>query len=55
MWEEVARRAIDDIGTTKDAAYGLDHLGVVHTQSWDYDDPAGRLAERLGAVNATGS
>lgn len=55
MWEEVARRAIDDIGTTKDVAHGLDHLGVVHTQSWDYDDPVGRLAERLGAANATGS
>lgn len=55
MWEEVARRAIDDIGTTKDVAHSLDHLGVAHTQSWDYDDPAGRLAERLGAANATGS
>ena len=27
----------------------LDSLQVVYCQSWPYDDPAGRLAERVGA------
>ncbi|MBU6330757.1 MAG: acetyl-CoA synthetase, partial [Acidobacteria bacterium] len=49
MWEEVTRQAIADVGTAADVIADLDHLGVVHTQSWDYDDPAVRLAERLGA------
>ncbi|MBU6329693.1 MAG: acetyl-CoA synthetase [Acidobacteria bacterium] len=55
MWEEVTRQAIADIGTTHDVIAELDHLGVVHTQSWDYDDPAARLAERLGAHPCSGT
>jgi hypothetical protein len=28
----------------------LESIDVVYSQSWQYDDPAARLAERLGAV-----
>lgn len=47
MWEHVARAAADDAG----APAALDRLGridVVYCQSWQYDDPPARLAERLG-------
>ena len=54
MWEQVARQAIDDIGTSADVARELDHLGVVHTQSWNYDDPVGRLRGRLGSHAPSG-
>ncbi|MGH9092613.1 MAG: acetyl-CoA synthetase, partial [Acidimicrobiales bacterium] len=47
-WEEVARAAADDAGAPG-ALAGLEALRVVYCQSWDYDDPALRLAERLGA------
>ncbi len=48
MWETVARAAAQDAGAPA-ALAGLESLRVVYCQSWDYDDPAGRLAERLGA------
>jgi acetyl-CoA C-acetyltransferase len=47
MWEEVTRQAAADSG----APGVLDRLGridVVYSQAWQYDDPPGRLAERLG-------
>ena len=48
MWEEIARGAAADAGAP--AALGaLDSIDVVYCQAWQYDDPAGRLAERLGA------
>ena len=47
MWEEVSRAAADDAGLKGDLAE-LASLQVVYTQSWAYDDPAARLAERLG-------
>src|SRR3954471_6965406 len=49
MWERVARAAAVDAGVA-DAAAAIDNLQVVYTQSWQYDDPAGRLAARLGAA-----
>jgi acetyl-CoA C-acetyltransferase len=49
MWERVARAAADDAGVPR-AAQDIDNLQVVYTQSWNYDDPAGRLAARLGAT-----
>ena len=55
MWDYAARDAIDDIGTASNVAGELDHLGIVHTQSWDYDDPIARLANRLGCVDASGT
>lgn len=48
MWEEVARAAADDVGVARDPLAEIDRVSVVHCQSWRYDDPAGRLAERLG-------
>ncbi|NUW35099.1 acetyl-CoA synthetase [Nonomuraea sp. SMC257] len=47
LWEAVARAAADD---ARLPAGRLGSIQVVHTDSWQYDDPAGRLAERLGAV-----
>ena len=54
MWEFVSRLAIDDANTTNDVAAQLDHLAVVHTQSWDYDNPVRRLGERLGRDDVHG-
>lgn len=53
MWEEVAGAAAVDTGT--DAARVLGAVGrlrVLYCQSWPYDDPPGRLAERLGVTPA---
>jgi acetyl-CoA C-acetyltransferase len=48
MWEQVARAAADDAGVP--AALGeVESIDVVYSQSWQYDDPVFRLAERLGA------
>ncbi|HVT20305.1 MAG TPA: acetyl-CoA synthetase [Mycobacteriales bacterium] len=47
-WEQVARAAADDAGVP-DLLASLDSIQVVYCQTWPYDDPAGRLAERLGA------
>ena len=53
MWEEVARAAAADAGAgAPDALAALGSIDVVFTQSWQYDDPAARLAERLGATSA---
>jgi acetyl-CoA C-acetyltransferase len=41
----VARRAASSSDRLLDA---VDELDVMYCQSWDYDDPPGRLAERLG-------
>lgn len=48
MWEQLARVAAADAGAPTALAH-LDSLDVVYTQSWQYDDPTGRLAGRLGA------
>jgi acetyl-CoA C-acetyltransferase len=48
MWEQVARSAVEDAHCKRDPLPLVDDLGVVHCQSWAYDDPAGRLADRLG-------
>jgi acetyl-CoA C-acetyltransferase len=47
LWEEVARKAAADAGDPG-LLGGLDHLQIVYCQSWQYDDPPGRLCERLG-------
>jgi len=47
MWEEVVRAAAGDSG----AAGVLDRLDsaqIVYCQSWPYDDPVGRLVDRIG-------
>jgi acetyl-CoA C-acetyltransferase len=48
MWEQVARAAAADAGLAH--LDGLDSMDVVYTQSWTYDDAAGRLGERLGVT-----
>lgn len=50
MWEDVALRAANDASTRRGADAVLervDSLRLVYTQSWQYDDPAGRLADAL--------
>ena len=48
MWEEVVRRrGRADAGASGDVLAAVDSLDV-YCQSWQYDDPAGRLAEALG-------
>ena len=55
MWEETARAcALDALGMTRRDVERLvlGRLGsvqVVYCHSWQYDDPPGRLAERIGA------
>jgi acetyl-CoA C-acetyltransferase len=48
MWEQVARAAAEDAGVPA-ALSELESVDVVYSQSWQYDDPVARLAERLGA------
>lgn len=48
MWEEVARATAADAGAPR-ALARLDSVRVVNCLSWGYDDPPGRLAERVGA------
>lgn len=48
MWDEVTRRAADDTGAGRRALQRLDSIDVVFCQTWQYDDPPGRLAARLG-------
>ncbi len=47
LWETVARAAADDTGRAGvlDRVQGVN---VVHCATWEYDDPAARLADRLG-------
>ncbi|WP_433366481.1 acetyl-CoA synthetase [Streptosporangium sp. CA-115845] len=49
LWELVAREAAADAGAPG-LLHALDSIQVVYTESWQYDDPAARLAERLGAA-----
>lgn len=48
MWDDVSQRAADDSGAGRRALDRLDSLDVVFCQTWQYDDPPARLAERLG-------
>jgi acetyl-CoA C-acetyltransferase len=59
MWERVTREAAADAaeGAQGDATAGavlagLESIDVVYSQSWQYDHPVQRLAERLGASPA---
>ena len=49
MWEHVARTAAGDSGVGARALEELDALDVVYCQTWQYDHPPQRLADRLGA------
>ncbi len=55
MWEQVVRLAGADAGAGRGTGRVIERLGarrVIYTQSWPYDDPAGRLAARLGCSPA---
>jgi acetyl-CoA C-acetyltransferase len=52
MWSIVARLAADDAGASVDPIAHVDDLSVVHCQSWAYDHPSARAADRLGTVTA---
>lgn len=47
LWAEAVARAVADTGGRR-VLDAVDRLGVVHCESWAYDDPPGRLAARLG-------
>ncbi|MEV1167710.1 acetyl-CoA synthetase [Nonomuraea sp. NPDC049784] len=47
LWEETARAAVGDARLPVER---LDSIQIVYTDSWQYDTPVGRLAERLGAT-----
>lgn len=46
MWETVTRRAEADAGVA--LLDRVDSVDVVYCQTWQYDDPTARLADRLG-------
>ncbi|NUR84821.1 MAG: acetyl-CoA synthetase [Nonomuraea sp.] len=47
LWESAAREAAADARLPVER---LDSIQIVYTDSWQYDSPVGRLAERLGAA-----
>ncbi|MBW2696992.1 MAG: acetyl-CoA synthetase [Deltaproteobacteria bacterium] len=47
LWEEMARAAAKDSGGQGVVA-AIQDVNVVYPLSWTYDDPPGRVAERLG-------
>ncbi|HVM41416.1 MAG TPA: acetyl-CoA synthetase, partial [Acidimicrobiia bacterium] len=47
QWEHVVREAAADTGASG-VLDRVDSLQIVYCQSWQYDDPPGRLAGRLG-------
>ncbi|MHB8669465.1 MAG: thiolase C-terminal domain-containing protein [Acidimicrobiales bacterium] len=50
-WERVSRAAAADAaarGGVDGILAGLDSVQIVYCQTWPYDDPVGRLVERLG-------
>jgi acetyl-CoA C-acetyltransferase len=55
MWAQLAQAAVDDAneGSRRSSASigRIDDLSLVHCQSWAYDHPVGRLADRLGVAS----
>jgi len=48
MWEQTCRDAAADAQASGDVLQAVESLQIVYCQSWQYDDPPGRLCERLG-------
>ena len=48
MWESVIRQAAADAHSPRDVLPTIESAQIVYTQTWQYDDPVGRLSERLG-------
>jgi len=49
-WESCCRLALEDAGLPASALGNTDFLALGNCMSWNYDDPAGRLAERLSIM-----
>ena len=47
MWEQVCRDAVADAGGV-DVLAAVESLRIVYCQTWQYDDPCGRLSDALG-------
>ena len=52
MWDQLARAAAGDGSAQHDVLGAIDYLGLVHCQSWAYDHPVDRLADRLRISDA---
>jgi acetyl-CoA C-acetyltransferase len=48
LWERAVRSAVEDCGARGDVLDAVESLQIVYCQSWQYDDPAVRLCDRLG-------
>ncbi|HLG01912.1 MAG TPA: acetyl-CoA acetyltransferase [Acidimicrobiia bacterium] len=48
QWTWVVRGAAADAAASHDVLERIDAVRIVYCQSWQYDDPVGRLCERLG-------
>ena len=48
MWERVVRAAAGDAQARGDVLANVESLQIVYCQSWQYDDPPGRLSDALG-------
>ena len=48
MWERVVRDAAADASASADVLGAVESLQIVYCQSWQYDDPTGRLSDALG-------
>lgn len=56
MWADATAACLDDAADGADVAAtavrrAIDDLGLVHCQSWYYDDPITRCADRLGVAD----
>ena len=52
MWDQLARAAAGDGSARHHVLGAIDYLGLVHCQSWAYDHPVDRLADRLRISDA---
>ena len=52
LWDDVCRSAAADSGAGQRALDAIESLQIVYCQSWPYDDPTARLAERLAIAPA---
>ena len=48
MWERTCRDAAADAQASGDVLAAVESVQIVYCQSWQYDDPAGRLCAQLG-------
>ena len=48
MWERTCRAAATDANASSNVLDAVESIQIVYCQSWQYDDPPGRLCERLG-------